>query len=169
MKTLLQLQQSLEAFEQWLDELPPDKLNDPETIEEIHTFYDSFEEDFSKKVGGYVRMIREFELRAKAIKEEADRLAAKARSADKKAKCLRERLKEALANVGVHSVRTPYGESVTLKDGPPKVEIIDESDIPSKYLIYSIAPDKSLIKNALQSGVELGFARLVSEKVLQIR
>lgn len=51
----------------------------------------------------------------------------------------------------------------SLKKNPPKIEVFDESLLPTEFMRYTPSPDKAAIKDALESGREVPGARMADE------
>jgi hypothetical protein len=61
--------------------------------------------------------------------------------------------------------------TLSVRGGPPAVELVDGMAIPSQYVKTKVVEsvDKELIKTDLKNGATLPFARLVSNKFLSIK
>jgi len=63
--------------------------------------------------------------------------------------------------------------TLSVRSGPPAVELIEGAEIPSQYIKTTTkvtqSPDKILIGSDLKGGATLPFAKLVTNKFLQLR
>jgi hypothetical protein len=64
---------------------------------------------------------------------------------------LRDAVKWAMSELGMDKLPAP-DMSVSLRIGPPGVEVIDLSQVPERYIKVTIEPDKASIREALKDG-----------------
>lgn len=116
------------------------------------------------KLGRYVKVIREFEERAAARDREARRLRDAAVADNNIAQGLKDKLSEFLAQHEMKRVRTDVGTVTRAKNGgkQPVEVLVGEDQLPEEYarVIYDVKPDTDAMREALQSGQDLPFARL---------
>lgn len=137
-----------------------------ESVEEAMWAYFVANEGHSQtKIDGYCGLIREFELRAKARKEEADRIAKLAESDANKVDTLKARLKEYLEFTKQPKVTTLHHSIWIQPNGGVKPLVLDEAVsadprlLPAEYQKVKIEPDNAAIRKALETG-DLPFAQL---------
>lgn len=120
---------------------------------------------FDDKVEGIALWIKNLLADAEAIKEEKNKLADRQRVCENKARNLKEYLSGFL---GGQKFKTPR---VVISYRPSKaVDVQDASKLPEKYLKYSEPTvDKTMVKKALESGVELEGVALVEKQNIQIK
>lgn len=51
----------------------------------------------------------------------------------------------------------------SLRKNPPRVEVFDETLLPTEFIRYTAAPDKAAIKDAIEAGKDVPGARLAEE------
>lgn len=120
---------------------------------------------FDDKVEGIALWIKDLLSDAAAIKAEKDKLADRQRVCENKAK----RLKEYLSGfLGGQKFKTPR---VAISYRPSKsVDVLDLSKLPEKYLKYADPTvDKTMVRKALESGIELEGVALVEKQNIQIK
>lgn len=119
----------------------------------------------SRKLEGVALWIKNLESDAAAIKAERDALDKRMKSAENKAKSLREWLKHALECQPFETarVRVSFRKSESTE--------IDESVLDRKWCKAKITytPDKTAIKNAIKAGQTVEGARLVVNQNIQIK
>ena len=120
------------------------------------------------KLERYGRLIREFEARANARAEEAGKLRERAGVAKNAAANLRQRLQWFLETQGLKKVETAsFQFSVRGNGGVQPMELLEE-EVPDEF--KKLVVDQTKIREALQNGEELAFAKLVERgKSLSMR
>lgn len=121
----------------------------------------------SEKAEAVLAVSRENEVKARAVKEEADRLAKLAKAYSNKAENLKRYLLScAIVNGG--KIDTKIG-TISIRKSK-KTVIVDQAKIPEKYLTFKEpVPDKVAIKKAIESGEYVPGAAVVESKNLSIR
>ncbi len=118
-----------------------------------------------RKLEGVALWIKNLESDAAAIKAERDALDKRMKSAESKAKSLREWLKNALECQPFETarVRVSFRKSESTE--------IDESILDKKWCREKVtySPDKTAIKNAIKAGQTVEGARLVINQNIQIK
>lgn len=144
---------------------------DPETgeilDEELFEQYKQLNMDREQKIENIGCFIKNLEADAKAIKEEAKNLAARAKAAENKADHLREYLRFCL---GEQKFQTPR-LAVSFRHSK-KVEVDPDRlyDIPDEFLRYKEPePDKKLIGDALKAGQDIPGCELVENVSMIIK
>ena len=109
-----------------------------------------------------------------AIDGEIARLMALRAKRDKVAQGLRDYLKDNMERAGIQKIECPMF-SISIRVNPVAVEVIDPLSLPKEFWRTPeprppvSAPDKALIKTALQAGVEVMGARLTQTTRLDIK
>ena len=121
------------------------------------------------KIENIALYIKEMEAQAEAIKAEADRLTARAKSAQKKA----DRLKDYLS-MNLQREKQMDFETSRCKISFRKSEVVsipDENYLPKKYLSKNITytPDKKAIKEQLKAGKAVRGATIITKQNIQIK
>lgn len=146
-----------------------DKAVDQETgevlSEEALELIDKLEMDFDNKVENIALWIKNLNAEAEAIKAEKLALAARQSSVEKKADSLKRYLASALGGNKFSTARV----AVSFRKSE-QVEVDEGVWFDDEYLTYTDPkPNKTAIKKALKSGVEITGARLVSSSNIQIK
>lgn len=133
---------------------------------------DTIKDDIKDKGIAIASYIKNLEAERKAIEEAKKAMAEREARLDRRADYLAEYLKSNMERCGISVISSPYFE-VKIKKNPVSVHIFDESALPSEYVrekvVTTRSPDKALIKEALQAGVELQCATLKQTTRLEIR
>ena len=100
------------------------------------------------KTEGYVSVIRQLQHLRDARKAEADRLRARAATADRAADWLLNRLKVHLQSTGQERIETARF-TIALRQNPPKVEVLEDMLVPPEYkrTVVTTTVDKTAIKD----------------------
>jgi hypothetical protein len=120
------------------------------------------------KIDAFAQFVRMESARADALKAEANRLAARAKTAQNRLDFLRMRYLQAMQVAGLQKVRGQvYSMSVRTTD---VVQITDEQALPQEYVTQKIttAPDKVALKDALKSGAVVPGAQLAKSYSLRV-
>lgn len=148
---------------------------DPETgevNEEAMTALDSVKDDIKDKGVAIASYIKNLEAERNAIEQAKKAMAEREARLDKRSAYLAEYLKTNMERCGISVISSPYFE-IKIKKNPVSVHIYDEAALPSEYVrekvVTTKSPDKALIKEALQAGVELQCATLRQTTRLEIR
>lgn len=133
---------------------------------EIAERLDLNEEAFSQKAEGYCKVIRDFEARAKACHDEAQRFYEAATRHKNAALKLKTALLNALdfrgskvAAAGLYTISARTSQSV---------EVDNADTLPPEYQRVKIEADKALLKSHLREGVVIDGARLIENSNLRI-
>ena len=131
-------------------------------------------DELSVKAQGIEFVARAAEQHHAVIDIEIARLQALKASRDKVAAGLRSYLKENMERAGIEKLECPLFK-LSIKKNPPAVEVIDLVSLPAEYWRTPepkppvAAPDKALIKAALQRGEEVTGARMVQGTRLDVK
>ena len=141
-----------------------DFINMNEGLEDEQAYKDTLEAlqgELNDKVSQWGRCIRNLEAERDAIKAEADRLAKRAQSLDKRVTHMKEALLMYMKAAGV----TEAGDTIikakirTASTAPLIVDIPPE-EVPEEYRKTIIEVDKPAIKDAIKHGKEFTWAHM---------
>ena len=154
MTTLIDISTELLALNDALDALDGDS---EQQTEELYAWFTELLEDATearnRKLDNYAALITELEARAEIRKQEAKRLADRARVDSNRAASLKMMLQEFFACHDLKSVETARYKLTLASNG-------FVLDLPDEYLEWSAEPDRAKIRAALEAGEVLTFARL---------
>jgi hypothetical protein len=165
---LYQIANEYLALAEKLDTLDLDAQTIEDTIEAS-----GLTDDFNSKAQGILHIASEAEKYSPLIDMEIERLQALKANRDKLAQGLRDYLKSNMERAGISKISCPLF-TVSIKQNPPAVEILDPLSLPAEYWRTPepkppvAAPDKAAIKAALQAGVDVIGARLTQGTRLHI-
>lgn len=152
------------AAEQLADlDLPDDVVRD--TLESISG-------DLEAKSVNVASFVRNLEASADQIKEAEASMAARRKAIEKRAANVRQYLLDNMVAAGISKIECPYFK-LAVRENPPSVVINEPGLIPASYMTDPPppppAPDKTLIKKAIQDGFEVPGAHLTRGKRLEIK
>ena len=157
---LYELVQSYKQVQEMGDDLDQQTLLDT---------LDAINESIEDKAENTAKLIRSWEADVIAIKEEEKRLAERRKAVENRIQSLKMYLQIQMEMAGIETVKRPL-ISVSIRNNPPKVNILDESIIPSNYMITpKPTVSKKDIATALKNGEFVPGAELVREKGLMIK
>lgn len=137
-----------------------------EELELIETSLESVKYDLDLKSEGYACVIKRLETNAKAIKEEADRLAKVAKTINNNIERMKAKILECMLETGITELGTrPYSFKVAGNGGlaPLEVDLTPEK-LPEEFQKVTIEADNTKIRAYLreldEQGVECPWARL---------
>lgn len=131
-------------------------------------------DELSVKAQGITHIAREAVKYNDLIDMEIERLRALKVSREKVAAGLHKYLLDNMERAGISKIECPLF-SISVRKNPPAVEVLDLMSLPAEYWRTPEpkppvpAPDKALIKAALQSGVDVTGARLTQTTRLDIK
>lgn len=129
----------------------------------------SLEDAIEEKVENIAKLVKNLEADTKIIKEEEQRLAERRRAIEAKVERLKTYLQEQLEVAGLQKVKRPT-ITVAIQANPPSVEVVDETAIPSDFLIPQPAKvDKKSILERLKKGEAIPGVTLKQTKGVRIR
>jgi hypothetical protein len=162
MATLLQIEADAQALLDLIEGTDAELTSETESA--LDVWFKEVESAEASKLEGYCKIIRTFELRAAARKEEAERLAKLVRAEENKAKRLKERLKFHLEATGKHRIDTAtYRITLVANGGPVPFEMPpDARELPPEYVneIVTHKPRIEDIRDALAAGKAVPGCRL---------
>jgi hypothetical protein len=123
------------------------------------------ENDRESKCEGYVSVIRMFKSKSQLLKDEAKRLLDAARTYDKSIERLEDNLLSSVVQLG--NIKTNFVSISTRRN--KSVEIANDVEIPLQYQRVKIEANKTAIKEAIESGIDVPGATIVEKFSLLIR
>lgn len=157
---LYELAQNYAQLLEMAEEMESDAL-----VDTLESLQDAIEE----KAENIAKLVKNLEADVKFIKEEEQRLAERRRAIEVKIERLKTYLQEQLETAGIEKVKRPT-ITVAIQANPPSVDVIDETAIPSDFLIPQ-APkvDKRSILERLKKGEAIPGVTLKQTKGVRIR
>lgn len=146
---------------------------DPETGEidssKVTAYLEALQVERGIKVENVAVFIKNLESEAEIIKAEEKNLKARREAKERKAERLREYLKQSML---LYNEPTFETAKVSLSFKTSKAVVVDDMDILDKQYIrekVELSPDKTLIKKAIDLGLEVKGAHIEEKKNLQIK
>ena len=165
MPTMQQIEEEISAM---LD-IPDDELTE-EQRQAMDAYLDELAQAEADKVDAFASFIRQETARAKFLKEEAARLASKARTAENRIAYLKARYLTIMQQAGLSRIKgNAYALSIR---STPTVQVDDPAaldDFFCRIIPARREPDKRVILEKLRDGGTLPGCRLVANESLQIR
>jgi hypothetical protein len=129
----------------------------------------AIDEALEDKVENTAKLIRCLESDIEAIKAEEKRLADKRKSIENKVSSVKEYLQHEMEFAGLDKVKRAT-VTVSIQLNPPSVEVLDESLIPSFYMVPQPEKiDKKALLKALKEGEEIPGCEITQNRGLRIR
>lgn len=130
---------------------------------------DAIQESIEDKAENTAKLIRSWEVEANAIREEEKRLAERRKAVENRIQSLKMYLQIQMEIAGIDKVKRPT-LTVSIRNNPPSVNVIDETAIPPNYMIQQPPKiSKADIAKALKNGEFVPGAELVQTKGVSIR
>ena len=160
-RTIYDISGDMRALDDLLAEAGGD-LSDPAVAAAVDAWASELESDLAGKVDRYAALIWEIEARASARRAEALRMVALAEKDERAAEGLRERLRFVWETRGLGTIQTARYR-VSLRKNGGKAPLDVHAPVPPEFskTFTSVGPDKDKIREALESGQALPFARLM--------
>jgi hypothetical protein len=160
-RTLFEISNDLLALYDRLEALGGD-VTAPEAEEAVDAWFTQLSHQRDEKLDNYAALIRELEARANARKEEAKRLADRARRDDEHAAYLKQRLLLFFQDHHLKTVETRRYRLTLRRSGgkAPVLVATDPEQLPTEYQRWKVSADLDAIRTALEDGADLGFATL---------
>jgi hypothetical protein len=122
-------------------------------LAKIDAIADAFD-DKAKQIGFLIKNLKAFET---AVTAEADAMATRAKATKARIASIKEYLRSNISAAGVKKIECPQFK-ITLRDNPPRVNILDASQIPAEYMHEPPPPpppepDKKKILDDWKQGV----------------
>ena len=157
---LYELSQSYVRLQEMAEELDPQIFLDT---------LDSIKEGFDDKAENTAKLIRSWEAEVEALKAEEKRIADRRKSLEGRISTTKQYLQIQMEMAGIEKVKRPL-VTISIRNNPPSVKVLDESLIPSEYMIPQLPKvSKKDIKEALKNGEFVPGAELQSTKGLVIK
>lgn len=161
------LHQATEQVRALLDQIDPETGELPDGFESARALV-------ATKATAVAAYILESERQAVAAKEYAKELAARIKTAERRADYLREYLEAHMLQAGITEIKDERGIfSAKLQiERDASINVFDEEQVPAHYLRHipsRYEPDKDRIKNAISEGREVPGARSVKKNRLTIK
>lgn len=169
--TFAQIQMEISAM---LD-IPDNELDESQQAA-MSAYLDELGRQEAAKVDGFAQFIKLEEARAASIKEESRRLTDKAKAIENRLKSLKGHYVQIMLTNGLKKIQgdkytLALGKSESTEAPEDEAELLKLADFNPVFVKEKItySPDKSVIKEALKSGMEIPGCRLVENIGLRIR
>lgn len=129
---------------------------------------DSITDAIEDKAVGYAKVDKELDKDEKALREESQRLSARAKAINNNRRILKQNLQDAMETTGKTKIKTKEF-TIYIQNNPASVKIPDEGKIPAYLTKKTIVPDKTRIKQLLKEGKDVPGAELSASSSLRIR
>lgn len=132
---------------------------------------ESMSGDLEVKAANTIMVARNLRATANAIKEAEAQMATRRKAIEVRADALEQRVFTTMLQTGITRIESPYF-ALSIATNPPSVDVFDSLQVPADYMREipaTSAPDKALIKRALQDGYDVPGARLVQAQRLSIK
>lgn len=115
------------------------------------------------------RVYRQILSDVQACKDEEKRLSERKKKLENSAQRLKDMMFEGMKITGASKIRRPEFD-IMIKKNPPSLQIDKEENIPNEYF-KNLAPvlDKTLLRNAIKSGLNLEGVQLIQTERLEIK
>lgn len=161
--TLYQISQEHRALADALQDMDLDEQTIADTLEA--------ESGLVEKSQAVAFVIRNMETFAAAVKTEAAAMADRAKRIEKRADSIKTYLHQCMNLAGVQKIEHPQF-TISVRKNPVSVQIFEEGLLPPDYLREipaTYAPDKKLIKQAIEEGHDVPGAKLTRTESLSIK
>ena len=157
---LYELSQSYVRLQEMAEELDPQTYLDT---------LDAIKESLDDKAENTAKLIRSLEGDIEVMKAEEKRIAERRKTYEGKVSTLKQYLQVQMEIAGIEKVKRPL-VTISIRNNPPSVKVLDESLIPSKYMIQQKPViSKKSVSEALKNGEFVPGAELQSTKGLVIK
>lgn len=162
------LAERIEEMENHPDGPPPDGEDAV-----LKAAFDSIEDAIEVKAESCVVLMKEWQAEALSLKAEEERLTKRRKALENRAEKLRSYLLFAIVAIAKNKLKTKLF-SLTVIDGKESVELAEDfkpEALDKEFVLRTeIVPDKKAMKTAMQVGVVIQGAKLVTgDKTLQVR
>ncbi len=135
----------------------------------IDKWIDDARGDLEKKLDNYAALIKAFEAKSKARKEEANRLLHMAKVDANAAQRMKDRLTHFFTVHDIKKMETPRYK-LSMRAGKPGLLVgRDVEELDERFQKVTVAPDKKAITQAIQSGEEIAGCCMVQKVSIWIR
>lgn len=162
MASLFAIQNQITELESLLEQYH--EAEDGEIEKQLWDFLFKADEDFNTKAERYAGLIGELEARAKARKEESQRVAHLAQVDQNQSERLKNTLKRAFIERNLTKIETTRYKISLVNNGgkqPLQVAEFDDAKIPDEFKRVQTVLDSDKIRAALEGGEVLEFAQLL--------
>ena len=144
---------------------------DGEIGEDLLSKIDSVTLDFQEKAISVACYIKNLEAEEKAISDAMKDMAKRKDVLTKQAQYLSDYLQYNLQKLSINEIKSSPYFKIRIKQCPPSVEVVDESQIPKEYFREKVtfSVDKIRLKEVLSEGVEVTGATLQRKLKLEIK
>lgn len=128
------------------------------------------ETDIVEKIQSYAYVIKEIEAMSVAAKAEAKRMADRSAMLERRAKRVKNTLKEGMQHAGINKREYPEF-TVRVQNNPQSVDVYNESEIPGLFFVVpEVAPrlDRKALLEALLEGIKVSGAQIKQGQSLRI-
>jgi hypothetical protein len=134
---------------------------DSEEGESFMAVLETLSDAIDTKVENCAKIVKNLKAEAVVVKEEEERLARRRKALEGNIKRLKDYMRENMEGASKQKIKTPLF-TIYITAGKPKVEIVDQEQIPEKYLGEAgpPPPDKKAILVALQKGETVSGTKL---------
>lgn len=161
------MQNLFNITEEWIRIMQDIEAADGEITPEIQTKLELNDVNLKTKLDGYVKVIHHFSADVDTIDAEIKRLQALKQTKTKSVDNLKQRMSDSLQMMGVEKYDGGLFK-LTFRT-TQAVEVTDISLLPKEYIRIKEEADKTAIKTAIASGVEVRGASLKTNKNIQIK
>ncbi len=161
-RTLYEISQDLLGLYEHMETLGGD-VSSPEVEQAIDAWFAALGQERDDKLDNYAALIQELETRAQVRKDEAKRLADRARRDAEHAAYLKGRLLGFFEQHGMKTVETRRYRLTMQRSGgkaPVVLKTDDPESLPEAFQRVRISADLNAIREALEHGETLDFAEL---------
>lgn len=124
-----------------------------EAGEDVGDALETLQGDIEQKSAALVRVLRDLELDSDKIAEEQRRLAARKKTIDNNAERIREYVRQAMLQTGIHRIKAAtFG--ISLSEGPERVVVEHEDQVPESFLRTRREVDRAAILSAYKQDGE---------------
>lgn len=124
--------------------------------------------DLEQKAENYCKILADWKGEIEKINAEIARLDGLKKRLENGYARLKTNLSETMKSQGKDKLKAGTF-NVFFRKTPPSVNITNEAIIPKKYKVVSVTVSKTLISDALKSGIKVRGAELVQKETLQIK
>lgn len=133
---------------------------------------EAMEGDIQVKAANVAMFVRQLEHTAEGIKAAEKQMAERRKAIERRTQRIADYLLQNLQACGIKKVEHPM-LSISVRANPESVDVFDADQVPAEFMRQPepppAAPDKTRIKDALKSGVEVPGCRLARGSRLEIK
>lgn len=161
-KSLLDISNDYQEYFALLESIDLDELSDAERSQ-LESFEAQLEEDRDRKLDNIGAFIKDLEARAKSRNEIAKQMASLAKADENKARYLKSMILTFFQIHGLKTINTLRCRITRSQNGgkePLVIEDIDPTSLPEEFQKVVVTPDTERIREELEAGAVLPFARI---------